>query len=286
MEGGDTGRGARFADRVGRAGLRARRGRDRPAGCELARRRASRPVATRPRGRPVSTARSNLPRSRNRPGSLGADGLRRAASRRPPPDQYLRVRLADYGWSAAVCLVRAPRGLFCYDLEGELLWNRDLGELVTRFGWGEGTSPVIHGDSLIVNGDHEGQSFLTVLDPATGDTKWRVERRGLQLGDAPSRRIPGPLATDRAGHAADHRLRPGRRQGHLGVRRPDDQRHSLSGGLSGFGNLPERHQGNEGRAVRLDSQGDVTADPRQVAWQLHRDTPYVRPRSCTATCCT
>ena len=67
-------------------------------------------------------------------------------------------------------------GLFCYDLEGERIWDRDLGDMVTRFGWGEGASPVLHGDSLIVNWDHEGDSFLAVLDSATGETKWRVKR--------------------------------------------------------------------------------------------------------------
>jgi outer membrane protein assembly factor BamB len=68
------------------------------------------------------------------------------------------------------------RGLFCYDLDGNRLWDRDLGRMITRLGWGEGASPVIHGDNLIVNWDHEGQSFLVVLNPATGETKWRVER--------------------------------------------------------------------------------------------------------------
>jgi hypothetical protein len=29
-------------------------------------------------------------------------------------------------------------GVFCYDLEGTLLWDRDLGDMVTRFGWGGG----------------------------------------------------------------------------------------------------------------------------------------------------
>ena len=44
----------------------------------------------------------------------------------------------------------------------------------TYAAFGEGTSPVIYGDSLIVNWDHQGDSFLTVLDPATGETRWRV----------------------------------------------------------------------------------------------------------------
>src|SRR5437016_8677120 len=37
------------------------------------------------------------------------------------------------------------RRLYCYDLDGHLQWQRDLGKMITRLGWGEGISPVIHG---------------------------------------------------------------------------------------------------------------------------------------------
>ena len=43
------------------------------------------------------------------------------------------------------------RGIYCYDLAGQLLWTRDLGDMRTRYGWGEATSPVVHGDCLIIN---------------------------------------------------------------------------------------------------------------------------------------
>ncbi|MFO7639624.1 MAG: AmmeMemoRadiSam system protein B [bacterium] len=84
------------------------------------------------------------------------------------------------GYAMAVAMVAArelgANRAHCYDLDGNRLWERDLGKMITRLGWGEGASPVVHGDNLIVNWDHEGQSFLVVLDPATGETKWRVER--------------------------------------------------------------------------------------------------------------
>ena len=68
------------------------------------------------------------------------------------------------------------RGIFCYDLDGNLVWKRDLGEMVTRFGWGEGASPTLYGNSLAVNWDHEGSSALFVLDATTGQTRWKVDR--------------------------------------------------------------------------------------------------------------
>ena len=39
------------------------------------------------------------------------------------------------------------RGIFCYDLDGNRIWDRDLGDMRTRFGWGEGASPAVRGDS-------------------------------------------------------------------------------------------------------------------------------------------
>ncbi|HYT91409.1 MAG TPA: PQQ-binding-like beta-propeller repeat protein, partial [Gemmataceae bacterium] len=68
------------------------------------------------------------------------------------------------------------RGVYCYDLDGKLQWQRDLGRLITRYGWGEASTPVLHGDALIVNWDHEGQSRLFVLDAQTGKTRWQVDR--------------------------------------------------------------------------------------------------------------
>jgi len=60
------------------------------------------------------------------------------------------------------------QGVFCYDLDGKLIWKRDLGRLNTRLGWGEAVSPVLRGDNLIVNGDQEADSWLAVLDARTG----------------------------------------------------------------------------------------------------------------------
>ena len=40
------------------------------------------------------------------------------------------------------------RGIYCYDLQGNLQWKRDLGQMVTRFGWGEGLRRRLYGDSL------------------------------------------------------------------------------------------------------------------------------------------
>ena len=67
-------------------------------------------------------------------------------------------------------------GLFAYDLDGNLLWQVDLGDMSTRNGFGEGSSPALHGDTLVVNWDHEGDSFIVALDATTGKERWRRAR--------------------------------------------------------------------------------------------------------------
>ena len=67
-------------------------------------------------------------------------------------------------------------GLYCYDLNGNLIWQKDLGAFKTLNGWGTGSSPVVYNDILYVQVDNEENSFLVALDAATGNEKWKVAR--------------------------------------------------------------------------------------------------------------
>ena len=68
------------------------------------------------------------------------------------------------------------RGLYCFDLAGALLWKKEFGEMRTLHAHGEGSSPALHGDTLAVNWDQEGGSFVVVLDARTGEERWRAAR--------------------------------------------------------------------------------------------------------------
>lgn len=65
-------------------------------------------------------------------------------------------------------------GLFCYDRSGELLWHRAMGPFNDDFG--TGSSPLIVGKRVIVNQDHDTDSFLAALDLRTGEPIWRTDR--------------------------------------------------------------------------------------------------------------
>jgi outer membrane protein assembly factor BamB len=68
------------------------------------------------------------------------------------------------------------RGLYCLDLKGEVKWQKDLGRMHTLHAHGEGSSPVLYGDTLIVCWDHEADSFLYAFDKNTGKQLWKVAR--------------------------------------------------------------------------------------------------------------
>lgn len=68
------------------------------------------------------------------------------------------------------------QGVYCLDLQGNVVWERDLGAMQTRAAFGEGGSPALYGDTLVVPWDHEGPSSLIALDAGTGETKWQTPR--------------------------------------------------------------------------------------------------------------
>ena len=68
------------------------------------------------------------------------------------------------------------RGLYCYTFEGKLIWKKDFGDMDTGGDMGEGASPVLYKDKLIVNWDHFGEDFIAALEAATGREIWRKKR--------------------------------------------------------------------------------------------------------------
>jgi outer membrane protein assembly factor BamB len=73
-------------------------------------------------------------------------------------------------------------GLFCFDLNGKLLWRQDLGLLDggwsagKDFHWGFGSSPIIYKNLVIVQCDTQTQSFLAAFNLANGKQIWRTSR--------------------------------------------------------------------------------------------------------------
>ena len=67
-------------------------------------------------------------------------------------------------------------GLYCYSIEGELLWDKQWPAHKTRWGWGLAASPILHEGKLYVVNDNDEQSYLVALDAKTGKELWRTKR--------------------------------------------------------------------------------------------------------------
>ncbi len=105
---------------------------------------------------------------------------RDAAITSPPPGG--RHETNTYASTSAVTdgqhlyLSFGSLGIYCYTLDGQKVWDRDLGDMQVFNDFGEAASPALYGDTLVVNWDHQGDSFIVALDAATGQDRWRKSR--------------------------------------------------------------------------------------------------------------
>ncbi|TNF45548.1 MAG: pyrrolo-quinoline quinone [Bacteroidetes bacterium] len=67
-------------------------------------------------------------------------------------------------------------GVYCFDMDGKLIWEKDLGNYPMQSNWGTSTSPLLYNGVLYMQIDNEEKSFLAALDSKTGAEKWRVDR--------------------------------------------------------------------------------------------------------------
>lgn len=73
-------------------------------------------------------------------------------------------------------------GLYCYDLDGKLLWSRDLGVVdISKYGigWGYASSPAIYQDRIALICDDPKNPYLALFDLANGQELWRVSRNDI-----------------------------------------------------------------------------------------------------------
>ncbi|WP_166823677.1 outer membrane protein assembly factor BamB family protein [Thalassoroseus pseudoceratinae] len=71
-------------------------------------------------------------------------------------------------------------GLFCYDLSGKLIWQRDLGKFIHI--WGFGSSPIVHNETVYLNAGPGERQFVVAFDLKSGDELWRTNEPGGASG--------------------------------------------------------------------------------------------------------
>jgi outer membrane protein assembly factor BamB len=67
-------------------------------------------------------------------------------------------------------------GLFCFDMNGKLLWSKNWGPFKTRYGWGTAASPALYKERIYIVNDNDEKSFILALNKKTGEQVWRADR--------------------------------------------------------------------------------------------------------------
>jgi outer membrane protein assembly factor BamB len=65
-------------------------------------------------------------------------------------------------------------GVYCFDMNGKLIWEKDLGNYPMQSNWGTSSSPALHNKVLYLQIDNEENSFLIALDAKSGEKIWQV----------------------------------------------------------------------------------------------------------------
>ena len=111
-------------------------------------------------------------------------------SQRHPKGSHAASSPATDGKHVVACF--GSEGLYGFDVEGNLLWERDLGVLDAGFfmmpsaQWGFASSPVIHDGRVILQVDVLEEAYLLALDVATGEELWRTEREDVPTWSTPT----------------------------------------------------------------------------------------------------
>jgi len=208
-------------------------------------------------------------------------------SKRHPKSTHANSTPATDGWHV-VCFFGAE-GLFCYDVDGRLLWRKDFGMLDAGFfrvpgaQWGFGSSPVIHENRVLVQCDVQTNSFIAALDLEDGREIWRTPRQDVPTWTTPTvcvRPERAQVIANGYRHIGGYDLRTGQElwklsnAGDIPVPTPvvaDD----LIFITSAHGRQSPIY------AIRTDATGDITLRPGEstnafIAWSVSRGGNYMQ----------
>lgn len=191
---------------------------------------------------------------------------------------------SDGSWASGSPLTDGERvyayfgsyGLYCLSMDGEKVWDKQLGHFKMKMNFGEGASPALSGDLLILNQDQEGPGFVAAFDKKTGEQKWKMDRDEMTSWST-------PLVLERDGKrqvivSATKRIRSydvssgtllwecgGMTTNVIPCVVADS---SMAYCMSGF-------RGNSIVAIKLaGASGDITGKKDVIAWASDKDAPY------------
>lgn len=167
-------------------------------------------------------------------------------------------------------------GLHCLDLDGNVKWQQQFGQMQTKHGHGESASPVLYRDHVFINWDQDGPCFVAAFDKRTGRQVWKMDRNEETSWSS-------PIIVENEGQAmlivaGTNRIR---------AYQPESGKVIWEcGGLSsnivatpvsanGMLYAGSSYEKRAFLGIRLDrARGDIT-ESGHIAWSRSRGTPYV-----------
>jgi outer membrane protein assembly factor BamB len=166
-------------------------------------------------------------------------------------------------------------GLYGYDLKGKRLWEKDLGDMRTRNSFGEGSSPALDGNTVVVLWDHEGDDFIVALDKRDGRELWRQTRdeptgwcTPLIVSDGGRKQV----IVNGTNKVRSYDLKDGKLLWECAGQTVNAIPSAVSSGDRVF--LMSGYRGNALQSLRLDRSGDLTGTDG-IVWSHAKSTPYV-----------
>lgn len=168
------------------------------------------------------------------------------------------------------------QGLYCLDMDGNVKWEKDFGKMRTRNSFGEGTSPALFGNTMVINWDHEDASFIVALDKMTGKELWRKDRDEVTSWSTPfivAHKGKHQVIVSASAQTKSYDLETGKviwECAGLGTNVIPTPVYA-----NGIVYVMSGHRRPALQAIVLDkAKGDITGTDA-ILWSLSNDTPYV-----------
>jgi outer membrane protein assembly factor BamB len=169
------------------------------------------------------------------------------------------------------------RGLHCYDFDGNLKWSKDFGHMQTKMGFGEGASPALYGDTIVVYWDDETDNdFIVALDKHTGKELWRKPRNEATGWSTPlivEYKGKPQVIVNAKGRVRSYDLATGDEIWQCGGQTDNPIPSPVADAdtvyvISGF-------RGAAAYAIGLGHTGDLTGNTNAIRWSYNKNMPYV-----------